>query len=108
MQPTGTLSPPVPNLSLVHAVWKECAIRGTCIVRAKTVAVSCSFRIAMIAARGIAMRYFISATAAGAWGRSAAATSTWARSINIDGPGDLLIAKALIESGLVGAETQRG
>ena len=32
----------------------------------------------------------------------------WARSINIDGPGDLLIAKALIESGLVGAETQRG
>jgi CMP-N,N'-diacetyllegionaminic acid synthase len=32
----------------------------------------------------------------------------WVRSINIDGPGDLLIAKALIESGLVEAETQRG
>jgi CMP-N-acetylneuraminic acid synthetase len=28
----------------------------------------------------------------------------WERSINIDGPGDLLIAKALIESGLVGTE----
>jgi hypothetical protein len=28
----------------------------------------------------------------------------WERSINVDGPGDLLIAKALIESGLVNAE----
>jgi CMP-N-acetylneuraminic acid synthetase len=28
----------------------------------------------------------------------------WERSINIDGPGDMLIAKSLIESGLVGTE----
>jgi hypothetical protein len=28
----------------------------------------------------------------------------WERSINIDGPGDLLIAKALIESGLVATD----
>jgi CMP-N,N'-diacetyllegionaminic acid synthase len=31
----------------------------------------------------------------------------WERSINIDGPGDLLIAKALIESGLVETEPTR-
>lgn len=32
----------------------------------------------------------------------------WERSINVDGPGDLLIAKALIESGLVNAEPSSG
>ncbi len=32
----------------------------------------------------------------------------WERSINIDGPGDLLIAKALIESGLLNGEQNSG